>query len=73
MLDWLKRLIAGPELAALERYRLACGLAWRWNGQIPASAKTAEWIRDVGQGERGMDIERFREELLREVPKHVPY
>lgn len=51
------------ELRALHRYRTACQLAGRWNGQCPNSAETAEWINDVGEGKRGMDIERFRERL----------
>ena len=63
MLEWLKHLIAGSELAALNRYRVACGLAHQWNGQIRASSDTAEWIGQVGEGKRGMDIEQFRERL----------
>lgn len=59
----LKRWIAGKELRALERYRVACGLAYRWNGQEPNSAETAQWIQEVGEGKRGMDIEQFRERL----------
>lgn len=53
------------ELRALHRYQVACALAWRWNGQLPNSAETAEWIKEVGEGERGMDIEQFRERLRR--------
>ncbi len=63
MLRLLKRLVAGKELDALERYRMACNLAWRWNGQEPNSAETAEWISEVGEGKRGVDIEQFRERL----------
>jgi len=63
MRSLLKRLIAGKELRALERYRAACHLAYRWNGQEPNSAETAEWINQVGEGKRGMDIEQFRESL----------
>ena len=51
------------EMRALERYRVACGLAWRWNGQEKNSAETAEWIGEVGEGKRGLDIEQFRERL----------
>ena len=46
----LKRLFAGKELRALERYRAACHLAYRWNGNKPNSAETAEWIMHVGEG-----------------------
>lgn len=63
MIDWLKRMIAGKEMRALDRYRAACGLTWRWNGQIHGSSETAEWIQQVGEGERGYDIEKFRESL----------
>jgi hypothetical protein len=64
MLQWLKWLVAGKEMAALHRYRTACHLAFRWNGQIRASAETAEWVQQIGEGERGYDIEQFRERLL---------
>lgn len=63
MLNWLKQLVAGNELAALNRYRVACSLAWRWNGEIKPSSDTAEWISEVGEGKRGMDIEQFRAQL----------
>lgn len=63
MTELLKRWIAGKELRALERYRIAVGLAWRWNGQLPNSAETAEWIGEVGEGKRGLDIEQFRDRL----------
>lgn len=63
MLDRLKWWIAGKEMQALHRYRMACQLAWRWNVQCPNSAETAEWINEVGEGKRGMDIEQFRERL----------
>lgn len=63
MLGLLKRLIAGKELRALERYRAACQLAYRWNGNKPNSAETAEWIMQVGEDKRGKDIAQFRERL----------
>lgn len=63
MLGVLKRLLAGKELRALERYRAACHLVYRWNGNKPNSAETAEWIMQVGEDLRGTDIEQFRERL----------
>lgn len=63
MLERLKWWIAGKEMQALHRYRTACQLAWRWNGQEKNSAETAEWIGEVGEGKRGMDIEQFRDRL----------
>jgi len=61
--EWLKWLVAGKELRALNRYRKACHLAYRWNGNVPNSAETAEWIQAVGEDLRGADIEQFRERL----------
>lgn len=63
MIEWLKWRIAGKEMQALHRYRIACALVCRWNGRVPNSAESAEWIRDVGEGKRGMDIENFRASL----------
>lgn len=63
MLDRLKWWIAGKEMQALHRYRMACQLARRWNVQCHNSAETAEWINEVGEGKRGIDIEQFRERL----------
>lgn len=61
----LKWWVAGAEMQALHRYQVACGLAWRWNGRVPNSSETADWIRQVGDGKRGMDIEQFRDRLER--------
>lgn len=63
MIERLKWWIAGEEMRALHRYRVACSLVWRWNGRVPNSAETAEWIQQVGDGTRGMDIEQFRARL----------
>ena len=57
---WLKHRIAGRELAALERYRIASQAAIRWNASIPESAKTAEWIHQQGEGESSVSIGKFR-------------
>lgn len=67
MLEWLKYLIAGRELAALNRYRYACHLVWRWMGNYPASANTADWIRQVGEDERGADVAEFRGRVANEI------
>jgi len=64
MLTFLKRLIAGEELRALERYRYACSLIHRWNGNVPNSAETATWINQVGERHRAPDISEFRERLM---------
>ena len=68
----LKQWIAGKELAALARYRKACALAWRWNGEIRGSAETAEWIGQVGEDKRGADIEQFRDRLRAHAPSAEP-
>lgn len=62
-MNWLKRLVAKEELQTLHRYRVACAMVWRWNGRVKNSAETADWIRQVGEDKRGMDIEKFRETL----------
>jgi len=66
LLDRLKWWIAPREMQALHRYRVACALVWRWNAAIRGSAETAEWIGQVGEGARGMDIEQFRARLTLE-------
>lgn len=63
LLTRIKYWLCGEELDALERYRTACSLVWRWNGQLPQSAHTARWIQEVGDGRRGQDISEFREDL----------
>lgn len=63
MINWLKWMIARKELEALNRYRVACSLVWRWNAAIPQSCMTAEWIEQVGEDKRGNDIEQFRERV----------
>lgn len=63
VLAWLKRRIASQELRQLERYRVAAQLVEQWNSQIPASAKTAKWMREVAEDGRAYDIERLREQL----------
>lgn len=64
--ELLKWWVAGDELAALHRYRVACELVCRWNGtRVPNSGETADWVRQVGDGVRPMDIEQFRERLER--------
>lgn len=67
MREFLKWWIAGKEMQALHRYRTACQLVWRRNGLLPSSSETADWIQQVGDGVRGMDIEQFRERLMKEA------
>lgn len=47
----------------LHRYRTATATAYRWLGGLPGAGETALWIGNVGEGSRGLDIERFREEI----------
>jgi hypothetical protein len=58
-------MLCADELDALQRYRMACQLAYRYNGSIPNSSETAEWIRQVGEARRGADIENLRMRLVR--------
>lgn len=57
----LKWLLAGNELAALERYRLACGEALRWLASYPDARITAEWISSSGEGRARLRISDLRE------------
>ncbi len=66
MLNWLKRQIAGKELAELNRYRLASAEAFRWNvGHVPAAAETADWIIRVAEGVTPLSPEKLRDRLMR--------
>ncbi len=76
IIEWLKWRIVKRELAALERYRTACAEAVRWNASIPESHKTAEWIRQQGEGESSVNIGKFRKSLGFEEyprPERPPY
>lgn len=59
----LKNWLCREELAKLDRYQRACALVYRWNGELVHSSWTAQWIKEVGEGERGQDISEFREHL----------
>lgn len=63
MIEHLKWWIAGKELTALHRYRQAAHLAHRWCVGERNASETADWIRQVGEGQRCADIEFFREQL----------
>lgn len=63
IINLLKRLIAGKELDALERYRLACIETRRFNASIIDSALTAEMIEDFGEGRIALDSFEFRAKL----------
>lgn len=66
MLNWLKQLVAGKELAELERYRVASAEAFRWNlVHVPAAAETADWIRRVAEGVTPLNPEKLRDRLMR--------
>jgi hypothetical protein len=68
--DALGRLLFDKELLALHRYQQASSLVWRWNGEMPQSAHTAQWIAEVGEGKRGLDIQEFRECLRKGETPH---
>ncbi len=59
------RIFFEKELAKLSRYQQACAIIYRWNGQIPQSSHTAQWISEVGEGKRGIDIYEFRDLLIK--------
>ena len=59
----LKWLVAGDELRRLERYRVACHEAYRWLGEMPTAANTAQWIRACGEDHPRSGIAAHREGL----------
>lgn len=59
----LKYLVARDELQALERYRTATEEVKRWNAASEHSSRTAEWIRQQGEGEWSLMISEFRRSL----------
>lgn len=59
-LQWL---LTRKELEKLRRYQLACQDVQRWNASLPASARTADYIEQVGEGKAPADIQKFRESL----------
>lgn len=54
--DWLKRLVAGSELAELERWRLWCDEHHKWLAhEFPDVAMTLDNLRYYADGTRIMD------------------
>ena len=60
MLNWLKWKIAPREMAALQRYRVACDEAQRWLAANPGLAETAAWIQGKGEDSDPRSISRLR-------------
>lgn len=69
MIERLKWWIAGKELKALHCYRQAAYLAKQWCSGERNASETADWIRQVGEGQRCADIEYFREQLRAAPPR----
>lgn len=67
MLNFIRRLVAGKDLDALDRYRVACREAERWNASLTMSAETAKWIREYGEGTGPLDSCEFRQRLIENV------
>lgn len=58
LIESLKQALCKRELAALERYRIACEEAQRWlDGQ---SRLTADWIRACGRDDKRVNIAKHR-------------
>ncbi|MFE8644155.1 hypothetical protein ACFX58_03610 [Sphingomonas sp. NCPPB 2930] len=60
-------LVRQPQLdvdaEALARYRRACAEAEDWLACTHNGAETARWIAEVGEGKRGLDVNRLREDM----------
>lgn len=50
MLNWLKWIIAGRELAELERWRVECGQAERWLSESDDARHALEYVRGMAEG-----------------------
>jgi hypothetical protein len=62
MIGWLKWLIAGPEMAELERWRAECAEARRWFAEFPGVVSALDYVKSaafVG----GVDISKVRERM----------
>lgn len=61
---WLKYLVAGREIAALERYRDATHAAWRHLTTVQNASAVAEWIAGHGEGQHDTTIADLRNDLV---------
>lgn len=50
MFNWLKWIIAGRELAELERWRVECGQAERWLAESDDARHALEYVRGMAEG-----------------------
>jgi len=65
MIEWLKWLVAGRELAELERWRVQCRMAEQWLAEFPAAASALDYLhRAVTVGD--VEIAGHREAMRRE-------
>lgn len=63
MLDWLKRKIAGRELAELERWRLNWLDTRQWLAEFDDARDALDHLRQKVDGVRVYDIERLRDNM----------
>lgn len=61
--NFIRHLVAGRELAALERYRDATHAAWCNLTTVPNASAVAEWIAGHGEGQLDTPLAELRDEL----------
>lgn len=64
MIAFIKHLVAGREIAALERYRDATHAAWRHLTTVQNASAVAEWIAGHGEGQHDTPIADLRNDLV---------
>ncbi|APR40013.1 hypothetical protein [Paraburkholderia sp. SOS3] len=64
MLNWLKRLVAGRELAELERWRVECAQAQRWLAEFYEAEIALHHVRQAAEGKASsFHLPRIRDAL----------
>jgi hypothetical protein len=61
--DWLKHRLAGPELDALERYRMAIGETDRWLAAHQDAIDALDYVTARGEGHHTVDLPEVRQRI----------
>lgn len=58
---WLRRLVAGPDLDELERWRMAHSQASQWFVDFPDARDVLRWVHDGAKGKECLSIYQLRD------------
>lgn len=58
---WFRRMVAGPELAELHRWRVAHGKATQWLVEFPDARDALQWMGDAANGNERITIYHLRD------------